>query len=193
MGLFEIFVISFGLAMDAFAVSVCKGLSMKKMNWKNAVIIGLYFGIFQALMPVLGYFLGTTFSGLVERIDHWIAFILLSIIGGKMIKDSTDNEVEKRNDKIDFKTMIGLAIATSIDALAVGITFAFFKVNLLMAIFVIGAITYLLSFFGVFIGNKFGDKFQNKAELAGRNYFDNDWIKNIVRTFGNNCFIKVSF
>lgn len=167
MGILEIVVISIGLAMDAFAVSVCKGLSMKKMNWKNAIIIAFYFGAFQALMPVIGYFLGTTFSGFVESIDHWIAFILLAIIGGNMIKESTDDEVEKRNDKVDFKTMIGLAIATSIDALAVGITFAFFRINLFSAILCIGIITFILSLIGVFIGNKFGDKFQNKAELAG--------------------------
>ena len=126
MDFFEIVLIGIGLAMDAFAVSVCKGLSMKKMDWKKAIIISLYFGIFQAVMPVIGYFLGTTFSGFVESVDHWIAFILLAIIGGNMIKDSTDDENEKRNDNIDIKTMLLLAIATSIDALAVGITFAFF-------------------------------------------------------------------
>ena len=167
MELFEIIVIGIGLAMDAFAVSICKGLSMKKIDWKKALIIALYFGAFQALMPVVGYFLGSTFSSFVQSVDHWIAFILLAIIGGNMIKDSTDDEVEKRNDKVDVKTMIMLAIATSIDALAVGVTFAFFKVNLLFSISVIGIITFVLSFFGVIIGNKFGDKFQNRAELAG--------------------------
>lgn len=167
MSLLEIIFIGVGLAMDAFAVSVCKGLSMKKMNWKNAIIIALYFGVFQALMPVVGYFLGSTMSGFVEKVDHWIAFVLLAIIGGNMIKESTDDELEKRNDKIDFKTMIILAIATSIDALAVGITFAFFKVNLPLAVTLIGAITFVLSILGVLIGNKFGDKLQNKAELTG--------------------------
>ena len=167
MGIPEIIIISIGLAMDAFAVSVCKGLSMKKMNWKNAIIIALYFGFFQAVMPFIGYRLGTTFSNFVKNIDHWIAFILLSIIGINMIKESTDNELEKRNDKVDFRTMILLAIATSIDALTVGITFAFFKIDLLMAILFIGDITFILAFLGVFIGNKFGDKFQNKAELFG--------------------------
>lgn len=167
MGVVEIFAIGMALAMDAFAVSICKGLSMKKMNWKNAIIIGLYFGAFQALMPVIGYFLGTTLSGFVEKIDHWIAFILLSIIGGNMIKESTDNEVEKRNDKVDFKTMLVLAIATSIDAMAVGVTFAFLKTNLVLAISIIGVITFIISVLGVVIGNKFGDKFQNKAELVG--------------------------
>lgn len=167
MGIFEILLIGLGLAMDAFAVSICKGLSMKKMNWKNAIIIALYFGIFQALMPIIGYFLGTTFSSLVENIDHWIAFILLVIIGGNMIKDSFDDECEKRNEKVDFKTMIILAIATSIDALAVGVTFAFFKTNIVLAISIIGMITFILSLIGVKIGNRFGDKFQNKAELIG--------------------------
>lgn len=167
MELFEIIVIAIGLAMDAFAVSVCKGLSMKKIDWKKTIIIAVYFGVFQALMPVFGYFLGSTFSAFVQKVDHWIAFILLSIIGVNMIKESTDDEVEKRNDNVDFKTMVVLAIATSIDALAVGVTFAFFEVNILLAISIIGIITFILSIFGVIIGNKFGDKFQNKAELAG--------------------------
>ena len=167
METFEIAVIGIGLAMDAFAVSVCKGLSMKKLDWKKSIIIALYFGAFQALMPVLGFFLGSTFSSFVQKVDHWIAFILLAIIGGNMIKDSTDDEIEKRNDKVDVKTMLLLAIATSIDALAVGVTFAFFEVNLLLAISIIGIITFVLSVLGVIIGNKFGDKFQNRAELAG--------------------------
>ena len=153
--------------MDAFAVSVCKGLSMKKIEWRKAIIIALYFGIFQALMPVLGFFLGSAFSTFVQQVDHWIAFILLAIIGGNMIKESNDDEEEKRNSNIDVKTMIGLAVATSIDALAVGVTFAFFEVNLLLAISIIGIITFVLSVIGVIIGNKFGDKFQNRAELAG--------------------------
>ena len=167
MELFEIIVIGIGLAMDAFAVSVCKGLSMKKLDWKKAIIIALYFGLFQALMPALGYSLGSTFSSFVQQVDHWIAFILLAIIGGNMIKDSTDDEEEKRNDRVDVKTMVLLAIATSIDAFAIGVTFAFFEVNLLLSISIIGIITLVLSIMGVVIGNKFGDKFQNKAELTG--------------------------
>ena len=167
MGILEISLLGIGLAMDAFAVSICKGLSMKKMNWKNAIIIALYFGIFQALMPMIGYFFGTTFESFVTAFDHWIAFILLALIGGNMIKESFDNEDEKKNDKVDFKTMIVLALATSIDALAVGITFAFFDVNLLLAVAIIGIITFIISIFGVKIGNKFGDKYQNKAELIG--------------------------
>ena len=167
MGLLEIIVIALGLAMDAFAVSICKGLAMKKMNWKHALIIAMYFGIFQGVMPIIGYVLGSTFNNFVESIDHWIAFILLAIIGGNMIKESTDDELEKRNDNIDIKTMLVLAIATSIDALAVGITFAFFKANILVSAFIIGVITFVLSIIGVFLGYKFGDKFQNKAELTG--------------------------
>ncbi|MBQ9318007.1 MAG: manganese efflux pump [Bacilli bacterium] len=167
MKLIEIMVVSFGLAMDAFAVSVCKGLSMKKINLKKSLIIALYFGIFQALMPIIGYFLGITFSNIVKSIDHWIAFILLGIIGFNMIRESFDDEVEKKNDNIDIKTMLLLAVATSIDALAVGVTFAFFKVNIILAILIIGIITFILSLIGVKIGNKFGDRFQNKAELLG--------------------------
>lgn len=167
MELFEIIFIGIGLAMDAFAVSICKGLSMKKIKWKSAIIIALYFGIFQAGMPVIGYFLGSTFSSFVQKVDHWIAFILLAIIGGNMIKESTDDELDKRNDDVGIKTMIVLAIATSIDALTIGITFAFFDVNLVLAITIIGIITFILSIGGVLIGNKFGDKFQNKAELIG--------------------------
>ena len=165
MGISEIIFISASLAMDAFAVSICKGLSMKKLDWKKAFIIALYFGAFQGLMPVIGYFLGATFSDLVTSIDHWIAFALLSIIGGNMIKESFDDEEEKRNDNVDFKTMIVLAIATSIDALAVGITFAFLKTNIVLSVVLIGIITFVISLLGVNIGNKFGDKFQNKAEL----------------------------
>lgn len=167
MNLYEIILISIGLAMDAFAVSICKGLSMKKINWKSTIIIAIYFGLFQAIMPVFGYLLGSSFSVIVQKLDHWIAFILLAIIGGNMIKESKDDETEKRNDKVDFKTMILLAIATSIDALAVGVTFAFFEVNIFLSIIIIGLITFSLSFVGVIIGNKFGDKFQNKAEFIG--------------------------
>ena len=167
MKLLELVLLGIGLAMDAFAVSICKGLSMKKMSWKNAIIIALYFGIFQAVMPLIGYLLGTTFESFVTSIDHWIAFILLSLIGGNMIKEAFDSEDENKNDKVDFKTMIVLAVATSIDALAVGITFAFFDVNLPLAISIIGIITFCISMFGVKIGNKFGDKYQNKAEFTG--------------------------
>ena len=140
---------------------------MKKMNWKKAIIIGLYFGIFQALMPVLGYFLGTTFEQFITNIDHWIAFVLLSAIGGNMIKESFDQESENCNDNVDVKTMVILAIATSIDALAVGITFACLRINIVLPVISIGIITFILSVIGVKIGNKFGDKYENKAEFIG--------------------------
>ena len=167
MGVIEILLISIGLAMDAFAVSICKGLSMKKMNWKKAGIIGLYFGIFQAGMPLIGYFLGSTFANFVINVDHWIAFILLGFIGVNMIKEALSKECDSLNDNVDFKTMIILAIATSIDALAIGVTFAFLKVNVVLAVSSIGIITCILSVVGVKIGNVFGDKYENKAQFAG--------------------------
>lgn len=167
MGITELLFVSISLAMDAFAVSICKGLSMKKMNWKKAVIIGLYFGAFQAIMPTLGYFLGSGFDSLVTSIDHWIVFILLLFIGLNMIKDSFSKEIDDSNDNIDFKTMLILALATSIDALAVGITFAFLDVNIVLAFSIIGIITFVLSIIGVKIGNKFGDKYESKAQFLG--------------------------
>ena len=167
MGIIELILLSIGLGMDAFAVSVCKGISMKKMNWKKACIIGLYFGGFQAIMPVIGYFFGSSFESIITNIDHWIAFILLAIIGAKMIQEAFQKEEEEYNEDISVKTMIVLSIATSIDALAVGITFAFLKVNLLLAITLIGTITFILSVIGTKIGNRFGDKYKSKAELAG--------------------------
>ncbi len=166
MGVLELILIAVGLAMDAFAVSVCKGLSMSKMEWKKAVIIGLYFGGFQALMPLIGYVLGVGFEDKIKSLDHWIAFILLVFIGINMIKEAFETK-EESNDKIDFKTMIILAIATSIDALAVGVTFAFLNVNIMLAISLIGIITFIISMIGVKIGNVFGDKYETKAELAG--------------------------
>ncbi len=167
MTLFEIILVGIGLSMDAFAVSICKGLSMKKLKMNNVLIVGVYFGIFQAIMPLTGYLLGTTFSDLVISIDHWLAFILLATIGCKMLKEAYSNNEEDENDKLDFKTMIVLAIATSIDALAIGITFAFFEINIIKAISVIGFLTFTISSFGVIIGNKFGHKFQGKAEIIG--------------------------
>lgn len=166
MGVLEIILIGIGLAMDAFAVSVCKGLSMKKMNWKNTTIIALYFGGFQALMPVIGFLLGIGFESKIKSFDHWIAFALLSFIGINMIKEAY-GEKEDADDKVDFKTMVVLAIATSIDALAVGVTFAFLDVNIIFAVTIIGIITFILSIFGVKIGNVFGDKYERKAETVG--------------------------
>lgn len=166
MGIFEIVLIGVGLAMDAFAVSICKGLSMQKMDWKKAGIIGLYFGGFQALMPFIGYFLGVGFEDRIKSIDHWIALVLLSIIGINMIREAFSNE-EESDDKIDFKTMVVLAVATSIDALTVGVTFAFLSVNIWVSIIVIGIITFVISIMGVKIGNVFGDKYKSKAEITG--------------------------
>lgn len=168
MGIVELILIGVGLAMDAFAVSICKGLSMKKkINYKKALIVALYFGLFQGGMPLIGYALGVSFEEIVLSIDHWIAFILLSVIGIGMIKESLGDEEESLNDKVDFKTMIILAIATSIDALAIGVTFAFLNVNIIFASLLICVITFVISYFGVVFGNKFGDKFGSKAELVG--------------------------
>ena len=167
MGAIEILLISIGLAMDAFAVSVCKGLAMKKMSWKKAIIIGLYFGIFQAVMPVIGYFLGTTFERFITNVDHWVAFILLVGIGINMVKEAFDKESENRNDNVDVKTMLVLSIATSIDALAIGITFACLKIRIVMPVITIGLITFIISVIGVKIGNRFGDKYEKKAEIMG--------------------------
>ena len=151
MSILEIIISSLALAMDAFAVAMCKGLSMKKFNIKTGIIVGLYFGLFQGLMPLIGYFLGSFFEELIVSVDHWVAFVLLSIIGFNMIKESLSNEFESSNDRIDFKTMFPLAIATSIDALAVGITMAFLKVNIFIAVLSIGIITFILSFITSFI------------------------------------------
>lgn len=167
MNLLEILLVSVGLAMDAFAVSVCKGLSMKMMDWKKAIIVGSYFGIFQMVMPIIGYMLGIGFSSFIENVDHWIAFGLLAFIGAKMIKESFQKE-EKINDSVDFKTMYMLAIATSIDALAIGITYAFLEVeNYMLAFACIGVITFILSIIGVKIGNRFGNKYGSNAEFVG--------------------------
>ena len=173
MNLFELFIIAIGLSMDAFAVSICKGLSMKKLCFKNALTIGLFFGIFQGGMPLLGYMLGVQFQDKITSFDHWIAFVLLGLIGLKMIKESLEKEPEHEvasddlNDHLCFKNMTILAIATSIDALAVGVTFAFLNVQILPAVSFIGIITFVLSMIGVKIGNIFGAKYKSKAELAG--------------------------
>lgn len=162
-----IFVLAIGLAMDAFAVSVCKGLAIKKMTWRSAVIVGLWFGGFQALMPAVGYFLGNQFADKIVAFDHWIAFILLSFIGGNMIRQALSGEEEKANADLDFRTMLVMAVATSIDALAVGITFAFLNQNMAASVSIIGLTTFVLSVAGVKIGNVFGMKYKKKAELFG--------------------------
>lgn len=167
MGLWEIFVIGLGLSMDAFAVSVCKGLSMKRMRWDQAALAGLYFGGFQFLMPLIGFLLGTTMADLIVSIDHWIAFVLLGLIGCNMIREAGSGEEDCMDGSFDVKTMLLLAVATSIDALAVGITFAFLRVRILAAVLVIGATTFVLSVAGVRVGNVFGSRFRARAEYAG--------------------------
>lgn len=170
MGIVELFLIGLGLSMDAFAVSICKGLNMEKVNKAHCVVIALFFGGFQALMPLIGWSLGRQFEQYITMIDHWIAFVLLAFIGGKMILDSRKEEIEeirKEESRLDLKELFLLAIATSIDALAVGITFAFLNVDILPAIAIIGITTFVLSVMGVFIGNIFGSRYKNKAELAG--------------------------
>lgn len=157
--------------MDAFAVSVCKGLKMKKINYRHAAVIGLFFGGFQALMPFAGWLMGKQFEKYIESVDHWVAFVLLAIIGSKMVvealKENDEESDNQADERLDLKELFMLAVATSIDALAVGVTFAFLKVNIVEAISVIGVTTFLLSVAGVAIGNRFGMKYKNKAELAG--------------------------
>lgn len=176
MGIIELLMVGFGLSMDAFAAAVCKGLCMKKFRNKNAAIIALFFGGFQALMPLAGWTLGRRFSGSITEIDHWIAFILLGIIGGNMLREGFNREVpddeilcpvDGRNNELNLKELAIMAIATSIDALAVGVTFAFLDISIVPAILIIGCITTIISYIGVFIGNYFGAKYKKKAELAG--------------------------
>ena len=167
MGLIELFLIAVGLSMDAFAVSVCKGLAMPKCTFKKAAIVGLWFGGFQALMPAIGYILGAQFQEAIASIDHWIAFVLLALIGGNMIHEALDNDEEEADASLDVKTMFLLAVATSIDALAIGITFAFLKVNIIPAVCFIGIVAFIISFAGVKIGNVFGARYKNNAEIVG--------------------------
>lgn len=173
MALFvELFLLGVGLSMDAFAVSVCKGLGMRKLDKKQALIIGLYFGGFQALMPLIGWLLGSQFQQYITSIDHWIAFILLGFIGGKMMVEAVrewneEETVEVMDAPIDHKNMFVLAVATSIDALAVGITFAFLNTPIIEAITIIGITTMVLSIIGVIVGNFFGGRYKSKAEFIG--------------------------
>ena len=167
----ELGLIGVGLSMDAFAVSICKGLAMRKVNKKPAVVIGLFFGGFQALMPFLGWLLGSQFERYITSIDHWIAFILLGVIGGKMmmeaVKKEEAEEIKQMDPPLDLKEMFLLAVATSIDALAVGITFAFLQYPIVEAISVIGVTTFAISIGGVYVGNFFGNKYKSKAEFVG--------------------------
>lgn len=169
MSNFELFILAVGLSMDAFAVSICKGLTMKKGILKNAVIVGLWFGVFQALMPLIGYVLGIQFADYVKKLSPWIAFILLCLIGGNMIREACEKgEEEEQDGSLAFGTMFLLAIATSIDAMAVGITFAMLKIeNLALAVSMIGMTTFCISVAGVKIGSVFGNRYKKKAELAG--------------------------
>jgi len=168
MKLFEIILIAVGLSMDAFAVSITLGLSVKKPKIMEILIPGIFFGFFQALMPITGYFAGFYFASKVEEFAPWIAFVLLGIIGGNMIKESLSKKEEKTDENyFQFLKMLVLAIATSIDALAVGVTFAFFRINIFKAAIIIGLITFILSMIGVKIGNLFGTRFKSKAEFTG--------------------------
>jgi Predicted membrane protein len=190
MGFIELLLIGAGLSMDAFAVAVCKGLNMRKINYRHSIVIALFFGGFQAVMPLIGWLLGRNFEQYIVSFDHWVAFVLLALIGGKMIFESLKKEPESAaspagsaksgevcpddgsarlpaSDSLNIKELFVMAIATSIDALAVGITFAFLRVNIVSSVSMIGVITFALSFIGVVIGNKFGSKYEKKAELAG--------------------------
>lgn len=171
MTLWELLLIAIGLSMDAFAVAICKGLSLQKIKWKDAFIVGLYFGGFQAVMPLAGFLLGTGFAGFIEKWDHWIAFILLTVIGAKMIIESRKYDSCESSDNnghpLSFKKMLPLAVGTSIDALAVGVSFAFLSVSIIPAISFIGAVTLLLSYAGVYIGSIFGCRFKSGAEMSG--------------------------
>ena len=165
MGFWELFILAVGLSMDAFAVSVCKGLSRGKIKAKHMCLAGIWFGGFQALMPLVGYFLGSFFADVITKYSHWIAFALLAFLGAKMIKESFESE--ELDDNMGWKTMLVLAVATSIDASAVGVTFAFLDVNILFAVIVIGVTTFAFSAAGVKIGSVFGEKYKSKAEIAG--------------------------
>lgn len=170
MSLFELFLIAVGLSMDAFAVAICKGLATGRVKLGQMVIVGLWFGIFQALMPLIGYLLGVNFSTLIQSVDHWIAFILLGLIGANMIREALGGDEECCNEEdasYSIRAMLPLAIATSIDALAVGVSFAFLSVDIVPAVSFIGVCTFILAAFGVKIGSVFGLRFKKKAEIAG--------------------------
>ena len=163
----ELFLIAIGLSMDAFSVSICKGLTTKKFSWRMALVCGLWFGFFQALMPVIGYFLGAQFQELIEAYDHWIAFGLLVLIGANMIREAVWGKEEQQDGSLGFKTMFLLAIATSIDALAVGVSFACIQVKIWSSVIIIGITTFLFSVLGVKIGNVFGSKYEKSASIVG--------------------------
>ena len=167
MHLSELIIIAIGVSMDAFAVSICKGLSVRSLQPKHACLTALWFGGFQALMPLIGYFLGVSFADFVSSVDHWIAFVLLGIIGGNMIKESFSKDECDYSPDFSFKTMLSLAVATSIDALAIGVSFAFLRVNIWTSVLIIGLTTGAFSALGVCIGKFFGCRYKSKAEFTG--------------------------
>lgn len=171
MGFIELALIAVGLSMDAFAVAICKGLGMKRLSVRQAFVIALFFGGFQALMPAIGWALGTQFEALITPIDHWIAFVLLALIGGSMLKESfgkgDDEQAEAADAKLDLRELTMLAVATSIDALAVGITFAFLRVAIAPAAGLVGITTFVLSFAGVVVGHRFGARYEKAATAVG--------------------------
>ena len=172
MGVMELVLMGAGLAMDAFAVAVCKGLAMRKVNKKQCFLIALFFGGFQGLMPFIGWVLGNQFAGYISAIDHWVALVLLGYIGGKMIWEAVkerkeDVEIQEMDPPLSIKELLMMSIATSIDALAIGITFSFLDVNIMQAVSIIGVITFILSGAGVFVGNIFGSKYKSRAEFIG--------------------------
>ncbi len=173
MGIFELFLIGVSLSMDAFAVAICHGLSMPKLNLRHGVIIALFFGGFQALMPFLGWILGSQFARYIESVDHWVAFALLAVIGGNMVREALSSEEGEEEtacdaaDRLNLRRLFMMAVATSIDALAVGVTFAFFKVAILPAITIIGVTTFCISLGGVVVGNYFGTRYKRRAEITG--------------------------
>ncbi len=167
MTIIEIVMLSVGLAMDAFAVAVCKGLALGRLRIRHYLTVGLWFGGFQALMPYVGFLLGKTFSGYIQRFDNFIAFALLCLIGGNMIREAFSEDEDKSSGGLGFFSMLILALATSIDALAVGVTLAFYQVNIITAALLIGIITFILSVAGVHLGNIFGTRYKQKAEIAG--------------------------
>ena len=171
MSIVELFLIGVGLSMDAFAVAVCQGLCMPKLNLRQGGVIALYFGGFQALMPLIGWFLGSQFAGYIQSFDHWVAFVLLALIGGNMVREVLSPEEEETscavNSKLDHKKLFMMAVATSIDALAIGVAFAFMDVLILPAVSLIGCTTFCLSLVGVVVGNFFGSRYKKRAELTG--------------------------
>jgi len=171
MSIVELLLIGVGLSMDAFAVAICQGLCMRKLNWRHASVIALFFGGFQALMPLIGWFLGSQFAGYIQSIDHWVAFALLLLIGGNMVREALSPEEEETtcavDSRLDLRQLTLMAVATSIDALAVGVTFAFLEVLILPAISIIGCTTFCLSLVGVAVGHVFGARYKKRAELTG--------------------------